>query len=340
MTTGPLGRDHPLALLRSRVRHALDSHGGLVLITGEAGIGKTTLVSEAVGEARRQGAPVLAGACWESDNAPGHWPWVQVLRGLRRAAGPGRWAEALEAAGPGPELLLDGTGGAGGSTGGPPMDGFALHDSVTTALVTVSRHHPLVVVLEDLHRADPDSLRLLEFAARHTWFERVLLIGTYRDVEAELPDHPLRPLLTALPAAAGTTITLGGLEPADTGALITRVHGRTPAPGVVAEVHRRTGGNPFFIEETARLWGAGAPSGAIAPGVREAIRRRLDLLPPEVTELLGRAAVVGREFRPALLAAICDRTPGEVERLLDRAGAARLITTGADPTEAPPPPGT
>ncbi|MQS08745.1 ATP-binding protein [Streptomyces alkaliphilus] len=336
MTTGPLGRDHPLALLRSRLRHALDSHGGLVLITGEAGIGKTTLVTEAVAEARRQGAPVLAGACWESDNAPGHWPWVQVLRGLRRVAGPERWAEALEAAGPGPELLLDGAGGTGRGTGGPPVDEFALHDSVTTALVTVSRHHPLVVVLEDLHRADPDSLRLLEFAARHTWFERVLLIGTYRDVEAELPDHPLHPPLTALPAAAGTTITLGGLEPADTGALIARVHGRAPAPGVVAEVHRRTGGNPFFIEETARLWRAGAPPGAIAPGVREAIRRRLGLLPPEVADLLGRAAVVGREFRPALLAAVCGRSVEEVERLLSRAEAARLVTSGASPAEALP----
>ncbi|MCE7079824.1 AAA family ATPase [Streptomyces sp. ST2-7A] len=336
MTAGPLGREHPLALLRSRVRRALDSHGGLVLITGEAGIGKTTLVTEAVEEARRHGAPVLAGSCWESDNAPGHWPWVQVLRGLRRVAGPRRWAEALEAAGPGPELLLDGVADRKGTGGGPPMDDFALHDSVTTALVALSHHHPLVVVLEDLHRADPDSLRLLEFAARHTWFERVLLIGTYRDVETESPDHPLHPPLTALPAAAGTTLTLGGLEPEDTGALIARVHGRIPAPEVVAEVHRRTGGNPFFIEETARLWSAGAPAGAIASGVREAIRRRLGLLPAGVAELLGRAAVLGRRFRPALLAAVDGRPLGEVERLLARAEAARLITTGGPPGGAAP----
>src|SRR4051794_20918872 len=81
-----IGRDHPAAVLRAEIGRALDSHGGLVLVTGEAGIGKTALVGEGAEEARRQGALVLSGSCWDSDSAPGHWPWVQVVRGLRRGA--------------------------------------------------------------------------------------------------------------------------------------------------------------------------------------------------------------------------------------------------------------
>src|SRR5918992_6081520 len=94
-----IGRDHPAGLLRAEVARAADSHGGLVLVTGEAGIGKTTLVGQAADEARRRGALVLSGACWDSDNAPGYWPWVQVGRGLRRAATPGEWAAAEDAGG-------------------------------------------------------------------------------------------------------------------------------------------------------------------------------------------------------------------------------------------------
>ena len=71
-----IGRDDPAGLLRAEVARAADSHGGLVLVTGEAGIGKTTLVGQAADEARRRGALVLGGACWDSDNAPGYWPWV------------------------------------------------------------------------------------------------------------------------------------------------------------------------------------------------------------------------------------------------------------------------
>src|SRR5687768_13343791 len=78
-----IGRDHPVAVLRAEITRTVDSHGGLAFVTGEAGIGKTTLVTSAVEEARRRGALVLNGACWDSASAPGYWPWVQVLRGLK-----------------------------------------------------------------------------------------------------------------------------------------------------------------------------------------------------------------------------------------------------------------
>jgi tetratricopeptide (TPR) repeat protein len=182
----------------------------------------------------------------------------------------------------------------------------------------------VVVVLEDLHWADTASLRLLEFAVQHTWFERLLLVGTYRDVEVEAGGHPLQPLLTPLLAKA-TTVTLTGLGSDEVGALMARTAGREPEPDLVAEVHRRTGGNPFFVEQTARLWHSGSSAGAIAPGVRDALRRRISLLPVPVGQVLTAAAVLGREFHRQLLAASAEAPVPQVDRLLDQAVAARLV---------------
>ncbi|MFC6072432.1 ATP-binding protein, partial [Microbispora bryophytorum] len=318
MTTGLIGREHPAAMLHAEIARAVGSHGGLTLVAGEAGIGKTTLVTSAAEEARRLGALVLSGSCWDSDNAPGYWPWVQVLRGIRRCAAPGEWAAAEEAGGAGLAALL------GESPGGDTAEGFLLYDAVTSALVAVSQSRPLVVVLEDLHWADTASLRLLEFAAQHTWFERVLLVGTYRDVEVESADHPLRALVLPLVTRA-TTVTLTGLERDEVGALMTRAAGRNPSADLVAEVHRRTGGNPFFVEQTARLWRSGGSVTTIAPGVRDTLLRRLSLLPAPVVDLLVTAAVLGREFHRQVLATVAAAPVLQVERLLDQAMAARLV---------------
>ncbi|HEX2316005.1 MAG TPA: AAA family ATPase, partial [Thermomonospora sp.] len=324
--TPPLiGREHAAGVLHAEIARAVDSHGGLVLVAGEAGIGKTALVTDAVVEARRRGALVLSGSCWESGGAPGYWPWVQVVRGLRRACSPEEWAAVEEAAGGALAVLL------GESSGDDPheTDGFVLYDAVTTALVSAAQRRPLVVVLDDLHWADTASVRLLEFAAQHTWFERLLLVGTYRDVEVEWAEHPLRPLISSLVTRA-TVVTLTGLGRAEVGELMARTVGRRPDDALVAEVHRRTGGNPFFVEQTARLWHGGGPVSAIAPGVRDAVQRRLSLLPGPVARLLTVAAVLGREFHRGLLAEVAGEPVAHVDRLLDQAVAARLaVTLGA-----------
>lgn len=326
MTAGLIGRAHPSAVLRDELDRALAGSGGLVLVTGEAGIGKTTLLTEAMAHARRAGALVVGGTCWDSDSAPGYWPWTQVLRALRRTVDAGDWAAARQAAGVGLSVLL---GEAGNDTGGAAFTGldgeFPLFDAVTTAIVTVSQRRPLVVVLDDLHWADAASLRLLEFATRHTWSERVLLIGAYRDIEVEAADHPLRPAMAPLTAKA-TTLTLTGLDPAGVAELMTRTAGTAPDPALADEVHRRTGGNPFFVEQTARLWHSGGSVTAVAPGVRDALDRRLTLLPKDVVDLLTAAAVLGREFPGPVLAATVAAAPADVDRLLTQAVDARLVT--------------
>ncbi|MEU0794522.1 AAA family ATPase [Amycolatopsis sp. NPDC005961] len=317
MTAALIGRAHPAAALRAELDRAVASHGGLVLVTGEAGIGKTTLVTGLADDARRRGALVLAGACWDSDSAPGYWPWVQVVRALRRELPEEEWARLDTAT---LSALLGETAGS---------DGFRLHDAVTTALAAAAHDRPVVVVLDDLHWADAASLRLLEFAARHTWFERLLLVGAYRDVEVEAPGHPLRELVLPLVAKA-TTVTLTGLAPDEVAELMSRTAGTEPDPALAAEVHLRTGGNPFFVEQTARLWHSGSPVSAVAPGVRDALQRRLSLLPAPVTRLLTDAAVLGREFHRRILAALTGVPVPEIDQLLARAATARLVTAVGD----------
>ncbi|MDT0307132.1 AAA family ATPase [Streptomyces sp. DSM 44917] len=333
-----IGRDHAAGVLRAEIERAVASHGGLVLIAGEPGIGKTTLVTRAAGEAAGRGALVVGGTCWdtgEAGNAPGYWPWVQVLRALRRSATDEEWAAALGEPSGAPGAGRAAAGGelaallgeAGAERAGAPEEddgGFELYDAVTSALVAVSQRRPVMVVLDDLHWADPASLRMLRFVARHTWFERLLLVGTYRDAEVETDGHPLRPLMMPLVAKA-TTLTLTGLDRGEVGALIERTAGRAPDAGLLAEVHRRTGGNPFFVEQTARLWHGGGAPGAIPPGVRDAVRRRLALLPERVVRLLTEAAVLGREFHRRVLSAAVGVPPAEADRLLEGAVAARLV---------------
>lgn len=372
----PLGRKQAASLLSAEVDRSMTSHGGLVLVTGEAGIGKTTLVTGAVREARSRGALVLAGSCWDSAHAPGHWPWVQVVRGLRRALP----AEEYRSAAPhgGGIAALLGEAGAGRAS---EDDTFAVYDAVTTALVSTAQARPVLVLLEDLHWADEASLRLLEFVAHHTWFERLLLVGTYRDVEVEFPaggsaggpgsasaSRPPRPFsaLAAPHDAAGsaggretaptsepvagapaaravapaarsllpplqsraTTITLTGLDRDDVGTLLARAAGREPSPDLVTRVHQRTGGNPFFVEQAARLWGSGGPALAMTPGVSDVLTRRISLLPPAVRRLLEAAAVLGREFSRPVLASVVAAPSALVDALLDQAVTGRLVTAG------------
>ncbi|MFG1712027.1 ATP-binding protein [Micromonospora sp. NPDC049203] len=351
-----IGREHHAGLLRAEVARLVDSHGGLVLVGGEPGIGKTTLVSAAADEARRGGALVLGAACWDSDTAPDYWPWLQVLRRLTRSADDPAVAGAADAGlaallgerpatgspgpggggpngdrDPGGDAVRDGGGSDGDPGGGDGVlagdEGraeFDRHDAVTAALVAVAQHRPVAVVLDDLHWADPASLRLLRFVTQHAWFERLLLIGTYRDAEVESGEHPLRGLLLPLTAKA-TTVTLTGLRRAEVAALMTRTAGREPDASLVDEVHRRTGGNPFFVEQTARLWHTHGLTDTVAPGVREVVRRRFDQLPAPVVEALTVAAVLGREFDGRTLAACVPAPVAQVDRLLGRAAAARLV---------------
>ncbi|CAL9670447.1 hypothetical protein SUDANB105_07477 [Streptomyces sp. enrichment culture] len=223
-----LGRDGFLRAVRLHIERAGTGHGGLLPITGEAGIDKTSLTGHAMQEARRQGMTVVRGSCWGADGTPGYWPWTQVIRGLRRAARAEAWKAASDGAGAAWQALM------GGETKAEETDQFQLFDAVTTLLITAAQHQPLLIVLEDVHWADAASVALLEFAAQHMSLEPALIVATCRDAEIERPDHPLRDRLRALMSRA-TTLALTGLGTADVAELMHRTVGRAPDDRLVAE---------------------------------------------------------------------------------------------------------
>lgn len=192
-------------------------------------------------------------------------------------------------------------------------------------LVTVAARRPIVVVLEDLHHADVASLQMLDFLTRHAWFEPVLAVGTYRDTELEAAAHPARPRLLPLLGRA-TQLRLTGLDHDGVRELLARA-GRALDHAAVARVVQRTGGNPFFVEQTALLDGA-LRDGPPTAGVRDVVERRLEVLAaaaPQAVPALEAAAVAGHTFDPEALRPVAELDAAAVEEALAAAEAASLV---------------
>jgi DNA-binding SARP family transcriptional activator len=190
---GLVGRLGELGALTTAFAEARAGRGRMVTVAGEAGIGKTRLAEELAAYAAAQGATVVWGRAYESEGAPPFWLWIQVLRGLSTEVGPDALAPALTGAG---ELLqlvpeLAAPGGpaplrpATAPPPGPAAARFRLYEAVTRLLVTAAQHRPLVVLLDDLHWADPSSLQLLGHLAQRMEAAGILLVAAYRDPASE-----------------------------------------------------------------------------------------------------------------------------------------------------------
>jgi hypothetical protein len=329
-----VGRRLAIGALHSAADAAAGGEGGVVLLAGEAGMGKTALAAGAVAYAKDCGATAVWGACWEGDGAPGFWPWIQVVRALAPKEGEGATPGGAGTASTASEAMLaeltGATEGKSGVLGDESAIRFRIYDRAATYLRQQAAQRPLVVVLDDLHWADLSSLRLLVFLARQLHDAAVLVIGTYRDVEVAATDHPARPLLAEV-AGQAELIQLTGLTPAETGQLIEKVCGERPQARLIQAVHDRTAGNPFFAQQVARLLAAqDAPLDralvtGVPPAVGDVLARRLARLPGEVVDLLAVASVAGRRFPVATVAALAGTTAGTALPLLDRAVRAAVL---------------
>jgi DNA-binding SARP family transcriptional activator len=331
-----VGREVELGELKACLEETLAGRGGLVLIAGEPGIGKSRLADELIGHARRRGAKVLVGRCWEAGGAPAYWPWVQSLRAYIRDCDPEQLRKQLAAGAPDIAQLLpelrdlfpDLPAPASLETEGAR---FRLFDAVTTFLRNSAELQPLVVALDDLHAADESSLLLLRFLARELGSSRLLLVCAYRDVDPSLRD----PLVTALSELAREPIThrleLAGIAEADVAEYIVRTTGIAPETKTVAEIHEETDGNPLFVGEIVRLVAAEGRLEAtdlplrIPPGVREAIGSRVRRLSERCQELLTVASVLGREFALNALESVRGLPRDELLDVLDEAMAERIV---------------
>ncbi|HVF78063.1 MAG TPA: AAA family ATPase [Solirubrobacteraceae bacterium] len=353
-----VGRGRELAQLDASLERALEGRGGLILLTGEPGIGKTALAREFVEHAATRGAAWAWGSCWDGGGAPAYWPWVQVGRVLsRRADLPALRAALAEGApwiaGLLPELAS--TLGPAAETSELDSDQarFRLFDALATLLATVADQRPLVIVLDDLHWADASSLMALEFIARALPDMPLLAIAAYRHAEAHARPDLAAPLGGL--ARAATRLPLEGLGREEVRQLAeARARGlgepdgmegssrgrRAPiAPRLVLAVHQASGGNPFFVDELVQLLAAQGrlhdDRAATRPlplpdGVRDAIRRRLDPLEPFVHQALCAAAVIGGEFGLHTLATVLDEPPSAVLEWLEVPLRSGIVTVARD----------
>lgn len=331
--TSFVGRAAELGELRAALDGASRGRGELVLVTGEPGIGKTSLLTTLADEATAGGATVLWGAGWEGGGAPAHWPWVQALRGLLAARDAARLKTQVGfAAGYIAALLPE----AAELLGAPPassLEGeqarFSLFDAVARLLTGAASDGPVVLLLEDLHAADHSSLLMLEFVGRVVRGARLLVVGSYR--EEEMRSRPDAAEVLARAARAGRRIPLRGLSRDELGVLVRRQAG-SPSRSLVERLHRLTDGNPFFADELVRLmlaepgaFGGGARSVPLPDTVRETIRRRLDPVGDDVRATLSIAAVIGREFALDTLAHASGEPPLVLMQRLDEAAEAGIV---------------
>jgi len=329
-----VGRETELRDLEVALEGALMGRGNVCLISGEPGIGKSRLADELAERARQVDAQVLWGRCWEAGGAPAYWPWVHSLREYVRGISPDELRDQLgrgggEVAHLVPELrellpdlpVLE----------SPDSEGarFRLFDATTSFLRRAAAERPLLLVLEDLHAADTPSLLLLQFVAGEIAGARMLVVGTYRDMELA-PSNPAAGALVEVERQqSARTLSLHGFGEEDVCRLIEVIGEVCPSRSVAAAIHGATGGNPLFIGELVRLLLAEGRLEqpvdevdvrmAIPRGVRDVIARRLAQVTEPARELLEVASVLGREFALDTLALVTERRVDELLELLDEA---------------------
>jgi predicted ATPase len=269
-----IGRHRELSTLRNHLEMLLTGQGGLILIGGEEGIGKSTLAAAACQEAADAGALVLAGRCYDHAAQTPYSLWRDL-------------EERYPAGGDFPPLPAM---PANRDTAQPDCR-EACYTTICTFLTTLARRNPLVLVLEDLHWADPDSLDLLRTAARHLGTMPLLLICTYRN-EVLARDHPLHIRMPALVREADATrLDLTALTESDLIELVEARYSLAPADAhsLAIYLHERTDGNPLFVTELLRLaeeeghlratpegwWLSSLPQRDVPPLLRQVLDGRL-----------------------------------------------------------------
>lgn len=304
-----VGRDDVLRSGQAALARACAGDGRLVLLAGEAGIGKTSLARAIAAGAGAAGAVVRWGACWEGQGAVPFSLWIDCLR---RPGGDACAAVAaqLEEGGFATGAAADGAGAARGR--------LRSHAAVVDALAQAGEARPQVLVLDDLHWADASSVELLVAVAAHLPSMPVLVVGAYRDDELPLSS----PLLSI--GGNADRFVLGGLAADQVTLLLTEVLGRAPSTEDAETVHRDTGGNPLFVTEVGRLVAAGS-SAALPSGVGAVLARRLARLPAQSDRVIGAASVLGTTFDVGTVAAMLGETTEAVTAAVDEAAAARLV---------------
>jgi len=306
-----VGRKAVLGELGAALDAARAARGGLVMLTGPAGAGKTRVATQACAGA--DDFRVVWAWCPPGDGAEAFGPWARVLRELIGDVQGGRVAQAS------PELRAVVAGRVEDHPAGDPEAArLRLTRDVAETLKAASAVTPLLVVLDDVHEADASSLRLLTDLTAIARTSRVLLLATAR--EGDTAWHG-RTTARALLQGRALCLPIGPLDDGDIGALITSATGRPAADDEVRSVVDRTGGEAFFVTELVRH----GVRGAVPASVRAAVEARVAALPAGCADTLAAASVLGVRFGLDVLADVVEVALGGVRDLLADAEAAGLL---------------
>jgi tetratricopeptide (TPR) repeat protein len=352
-----VGREAELVTLGERLAAARAGAGGVALVGGEPGIGKTRLLLELAEQARAAGWLVLGGAAYDAEGMPPYLPFVEALQHYARTRSTEDLQAQLGASAPDVALLVpEVRQRLLHLPSNAPLDAenarYRLFESVTDFLLTVARAPGaagLLLWLEDLHWADEVTLLLLEHLGRRIADAPLLVVASYRDTELDVGGplaHTLERLARQGPAGV-PRVDLERFPEPDTATLLAALAGRAPPAPLVRTVHAETEGNPFFVHEVYRYLaaagrlvderGAWRPSVQLGevdlpPSVRLVLDRRLALVSASCRHILSLAAVIGRTFTCNLLGAVAGMDEEDLLAALDEAERRHLLESAPEDT--------
>ena len=339
---GFFGRRSELEVFDAAFAPAQGGRGDALWITGEEGVGKTRLLSEVAKRAAASGARVLQAGCIPSAWASPYGPFAELIGRVRRLeVGDSRWNELGEDA-----LLLERLAGKQDAAAVPaePVppreeDRLRVFLAISRLFEALAAHGTLVILLDDLHRADSATLALTHHVARHARSSGWLLVGALRDgLHPGAGDPRIVSLLQVGERRA--PVALGGLSRQDIGRLLESLAGRLLPRELIEDIHRETGGNPFFAREifrnlleegalidevgdwvdSLRLEDASPPD-----GVSRVVSRRLAALGPSARELLATASAARGTFHFEVVRRAAQLDEDEALDALDEALDAHLL---------------
>ena len=299
-----VGRDAERAALVALLDEAGTGSPRFAALVGEPGIGKSRLLAELAAVARERSATVLVGRCSQDEGAPPLWPWAGVLEGL------------------GLPLPTE-SGQADESTR------FRTWDDIVRVVREAARDALVLVLLDDLHWADPSTLRVLGLLLETVHDGHLVVVTTWRADPP--PAGALATVAEQLARRHALRLDLVGLDADEVTAMVEAVSHHRPARPEADELRERTDGNPFFVLEYARLAGERGDLTALLAepepphGVADVVGRRLELLPPATRDVLVPAAVLGRSFELGTLATVLDADDETVLDALEVAERAGLV---------------
>ncbi len=331
-----IGRRAQLESLDAAVDRATAGDVAIVLVGGDAGIGKTRLVAEVASRARQRESLVLEGGCVALGDGEG-LPFAPIVEAMRRLpeaiekghAGAIRGLDELrspETADLGrvlPELGTPATVEEG-VVDRPDWVQARIFEGLLTLLRSVGERIPVLLVIEDLHWADSSTRDLISFLARNARTERLAVVGTYRTDELHRR-HPLRPWLSEIERLPRVTLMqVARFDRAELDAQISAILGHRPTPEFIDAIERRAEGNPFFVEEL--LAAGGETTDRLPATLRDGMMARVAALSEDAQWILGVAAVAGQTVDVDRLADVAGIDEARIEGPLREALAAQILT--------------